>query len=91
MERTGVLVDNALTDGREELALVDHEAPLVAAARLLRDSATNLVVVCDASGTMVGVITKTDVVSRISQCTGASCTMQVAGVMTREVVASRPG
>jgi CBS domain-containing protein len=85
-----MLVENILADAGEKLALVDHEGPLVAAARLLHDSTTNLVVVCDASGTMIGVITKTDVVARISQCTGASCTTPVAVVMTRDVVACRP-
>lgn len=85
-----MLVENVLAEGGEKLALVDHEGPLVAAARLLRDNTTNVVVVCDASGTMIGVITKTDVVARISQCEGASCTIPVAVMMTRDVVACRP-
>jgi CBS domain-containing protein len=86
-----MLVRKILPEERERLAVVDQEAPLVAAARELRDAATNLVIVCDASsGGMMGVITKTDVVARISQCTGANCTMPVASVMTREVVACRP-
>jgi CBS domain-containing protein len=85
-----MLVGDILAEGGEKLALVDPEGPLVAAARLLRDGTTNLVVVCDASGTMIGVITKTDIVARISQCTGASCTTQVALVMAQDVVACRP-
>jgi len=83
-------VGKILPQERERLAVVDQGAPLVAAARELRDGATNLVIVCDTSGGMIGVITKTDVVARISQCTGASCTMPAASVMTREVVACRP-
>jgi CBS domain-containing protein len=85
-----MLVGKILPEVRERLAVVDQGAPLVAAAGHLRDAATNLVIVCDASGGMIGAITKTDVVARISQCTGASCTMPAASVMTREVVACRP-
>jgi CBS domain-containing protein len=85
-----MLVGKILPEERERLAGVDQEAPLVVAARALRDGATNLVIVCDASGGMIGVITKTDVVARISECTGASCTMPAASVMTREVIACRP-
>jgi CBS domain-containing protein len=85
-----MLVGKILSEERERLAVVDQGAPLVAAARELRGGVTNLVIVCDASGGMIGVITKTDVVARISQCTGASCTMPTASVMTREVVACRP-
>ena len=47
--------------------------------------------VCDDSGRMTGVISKTDVVGRISHCTGCSCTMAAADVMTKEVAFCRPG
>jgi CBS domain-containing protein len=60
------------------------------AARLLNGPTVNLVVVSDNAGKMAGIITKTDVVARISQCTGCSCTMAAAEVMTTEVAFCRP-
>ena len=51
----------------------------------------DLVVVCGSGGEMVGVLTKTDVVRQIRQCTGGSCVTRVDAVMTRDVVACRPG
>jgi CBS domain-containing protein len=69
---------------------VRTNALLIDAARLLSDPRHNLVVVCDDIGRMAGVITKTDIVSRISHCTGCSCTMAAAHVITREVTFCRP-
>jgi CBS domain-containing protein len=79
-----------LPAARDGLVTVRTDALLIDAAKLLNDPRHNLVVVCDDSGRMAGVITKTDVVSRISHCTGCSCTMAAAHVMTREVTFCRP-
>jgi CBS domain-containing protein len=49
------------------------------------------VVVCGSAGLLVGVITKTDVVSQISHCQGASCIAAASLVMTRDVVVCQPG
>ena len=38
---------------------------------------------------MVGVVTKTDIVSQISRCTGSGCTTRVESVMTRDVTYCR--
>ncbi|MGP1609875.1 MAG: CBS domain-containing protein [Burkholderiales bacterium] len=61
------------------------EATLIEAATLLH-TGTDLVVVCDAAGVLRGVVTKTDVVNRISQCQGAACRTTVASTMTRDVL-----
>jgi CBS domain-containing protein len=71
------------------LVTVKTDALLVDAARLLSDSQCNLVVVCSDAGNIAGVITKTDVVSRIGHCTGFSCTAAVENVMTRDVTFCR--
>lgn len=84
-------VDSLLPTARERLATIPNDALLVDAAKLLHGPQSNLVVVCDDHGTMAGVITKTDVVSRISECTGFSCTTVAALVMTRDVTFCRPG
>jgi CBS-domain-containing membrane protein len=58
---------------------------LIEAARLLRHG-TDLIMVCDAAGAVVGVVTKTDVVDQISHCQGANCTCAIASVMTRDIL-----
>lgn len=50
----------------------------------------DIVLVCDATGSLVGVVTKTDIVGRIRSCQGASCRTEVATVMTKAVVCCRP-
>lgn len=83
-------VEGILEVAQRRLATVADDALLIDAARLLNGPQFNLVVVCDDSRKAVGVITKTDVVSRISYCTGCSCSMQANQVMTTEFVFCRP-
>lgn len=60
------------------------------AARLLRETSVNLVVVCNRAGAMSGVVTRTDVVRQISHCQGSSCQMAASTVMSRQVMSCRP-
>lgn len=83
-------VEQILPAVRERLVTIETGALLIDAAKLLNRPQQNLVVVCDDNGKMAGVITKTDIVSRISYCTGCSCTMAASHVMTREVTFCRP-
>ena len=83
-------VDRLLPAARTWLAAIDSRALLIDAARLLSGPKINLVVVMDDAGRMAGIITKTDVVGEISQCTGCSCTVEAAKVMTTEVASCSP-
>jgi CBS domain-containing protein len=83
-------VKQMLPRARERLATIGANAPVVEAAALMSEPHTDLVVVCDDEGSMVGVITKTDIVKRIRQCTGAGCRDSVETIMEREVVSCRP-
>lgn len=83
-------VERILPAARERLVTIKTDALLIDAARLLNGPQVNLVVVCDEAGKVAGVITKTDVVGRISHCTGCSCTMAASHVMTEEVTFCRP-
>lgn len=85
-----MLVEKLLARAHEKLALISDAAPLIEAARLLRPG-IDIVVVCDAGGILTGVITKTDVVSQISHCHGASCKASASSMMTRDVVVCHPG
>jgi CBS domain-containing protein len=84
------VVERLLPVARQRLVVIDEQAMLTKAAMLLDGTHTNLVVACDRSRAMTGVVTKTDIVRRISQCSGSSCTVPVATVMTRDVVHCRP-
>lgn len=82
------LVSGIGTTARSRLAVVIAEASLLDVAKLLSDTQISLVVVCDADGKLVGVITNTDIVRQIGLC-GRSTTV-AAAVMTRDVATCRP-
>lgn len=75
-----------LNAGRRHLVTIDGKARLTEAARLFADPATRLLVVCDQDNRMIGVLSRTDIVSRIGRCTGGSCAEPVEAAMTRDVV-----
>lgn len=83
-------VNNILPAAQLRLVTITVDALLIDAAKMLNGSQSNLVVVCDSGGKMAGVITKTDVVSRISHCAGGGCRMAASHVMSREVTFCRP-
>jgi len=84
-----VKVETLLSTARKHLVTVRDDARLTEAAVRLGHGRANLVIVCDLDGRMAGVVSRTDIVARISVCAGHSCTEMVATVMTREVVACR--
>lgn len=85
-----MFVERLLPAARNRLVTIADDAPLIEAAKLL-GSGTDLVVVCGSAGLLAEVITKTDVVSQMSHCQGASCITAVSSVMTRDVVLCRQG
>ena len=83
-----MFVAQMLSRARERLAVIEAEAPVKDAADLMSKPHTDLVVVCD-RGDMVGVVTKTDIVSQIRRCAGFGCTARVDSIMTRDVSSCR--
>jgi CBS domain-containing protein len=84
-----MIVAGILPAARERLITIGVDAPLIAAATLLRDLDKDIVVVRDSADVLAGVITKTDIVRQISHCRGASCTAAASAVMTQAVVYCR--
>jgi CBS domain-containing protein len=85
-----MFIEKFLPTARKRMHCIASDASLLQAARLLeRDH--DMLVVCDAGGPMVGVLTKTDAVRQIGICTGASCTAPVTQAMTHEVITQTPG
>lgn len=83
-------VKRVLPAAEKRLATIRTDALLMDAARLLKESRINLVVVCDDTDKLAGVITKTDVVGRMGVCAGFSCRTAAAETMTRDVTFCRP-
>lgn len=84
-------VASILSIARERLVTVQADALLTEAAKLLCDTHRALLVVCDVKGTMVGVITKTDVVRQVARSHGTLSDARVADVMTTVVTYCRQG
>lgn len=76
-----MFVEQLLPATRKRLVIVDEHAELIEAARHLGRN-VDAVVVCNASGRMSGVVSKTDIVERISHCAGATCTTPLTAAMT---------
>ena len=85
-----MLVEAMIPTARRRLTTINANASLVDAAKLLSDTQISLVVVCNAKGSMVGVITKTDIIRQIAR--GEECVGEVlvSAIMTRDVVHCRP-
>lgn len=89
LSRTALRVGGILDAARRRLVTIRYDARLPEVAQLLAAQNANLLVVCDHSGLMAGVVTKTDIVRRIGQCHGHTCTLSGAVVMTRDVFCCR--
>lgn len=79
-------VEALLPLARKKLVTIEESATLIEVAKLLH-AGTDIVVVCGSDGVASGVITKTDVIRRISTCLGdAVCTTAVSSVMSATVI-----
>jgi CBS domain-containing protein len=85
-----MFVEALSSAAQDRLATIPENAPLIDAATKLASSRINLVVACRPDATIAGVITKTDIVRQLSQCTGSACTTAASLVMTRDVIVCRP-
>jgi CBS domain-containing protein len=85
-----IRVEKIVPVARERLVTVRDDAPLVEAAKFLDGRDINLVVVCDKSGAMVGIVTRTNVVRQMALCQGCGCTAAAGTVMTKDVTFCRP-
>ena len=79
------LVSGIQAVARSRLLTVGAEALLVDVAALLSSAQISLVVVCDAAGTAMGIITETVLVKRLGLGQANFFTTHAAEVMTREI------
>jgi CBS domain-containing protein len=84
-------VASILSVARERLVMIQADALLTEAAKLLCGTHRALLVVCDSKGTMTGVITKTDIVRQVAQCHGILSDVRIADVMITAVTYCKQG
>ncbi len=84
-----MFVEQILPQARERLTTISAAASVTDAAEVMSRLHADLVVVCDETGSMVGVITKTDIVSQIGRCGAGGCTERVDTIMARDVLSCR--
>lgn len=73
---------------RTKLSLIEESDEVIKAARLLT-SGPDILVVHDAAGILSGVVTRTDIVRRMSISHGSACRGQVSSIMSRDVMRCR--
>ena len=83
------LVSSIAAVAGSRLVTINVDGLLLDAARLLSGTQVSLIVVCNADGTMAGVITKTNIVRQIGHCHGSACTTAVVDIMTADVAFCR--
>jgi arabinose-5-phosphate isomerase len=84
-----MIVKNFLPTARKRMCCIKSDSALLQAARLL-ERAHDMLLVRDADGCLVGVLTKTDAVRQIGVCTGSNCTAPVAEAMSRDLITAAP-
>jgi len=84
-----MLVESLLPAARRRLMTITDDAPLLEAARLL-GTGIDLIVVCDRSSHVAGIVTKTDVVVKVGRSPDVAYVAPLSAVMTRDVVFCRP-
>jgi CBS-domain-containing membrane protein len=78
-------VSHLIEKARARLVCVDEDAAITDAAGFLR-AGTDIIVVCNAAGRLVGIITKTDLVEQLAKRQWSDQSRQVNSVMRRKVV-----
>jgi len=85
-----MFVEQMLQQAHRRLKTIAAAAPIKSAAMLMAEPHTDIVIVCDDHGAMVGALTKTDIVRQISRCSGNGCLASVDTIMTCDIVSCRP-
>ena len=81
-----VLVQHILEDARKRLVILGRDAPIAAAAAILVNPDTPLVVVCDSEGIAVGVVSKSDIIRAVARAHADAVKMTAGDLMTRSML-----
>jgi CBS domain-containing protein len=75
---------------RKQVTHIPPDAPVEAAARLMRDGGIGFLPVCDLDTRVVGVVTDRDIVTRLHAAGRSASEVPVSSVMSTDVVACHP-
>ena len=81
-----IQVKHILEAARKRLAVLNREASLFDAARILADRDTPLVVVCESDGTAVGVISTSHVVNALATAGADALGFNAGAIMTKPLL-----
>lgn len=86
-----MLVETVLKLKGASSAVITSEATAAEAARLLAQPHIQIILVCGADRKIIGVVTDSDILRAVAQCTGseAACCLKASDLMTRDVVTCR--
>ena len=84
-----MFIENFLPMAHKRMCCIDADSALLQAARLLGGD-HDMLLVRDAEGRLVGVVTKTDLVRQIGNCSGSNCTAPVIEAMTKAPITLAP-
>ena len=82
---SGMIVKTILAAKGGEVVSIEPTADLVAAAKLLTTRRIGVLVVVDAGGRLVGMLSERDIMRVLAESAGAALQLSVAQVMTRNV------
>jgi CBS domain-containing protein len=85
MEGRGMTLKTILAAKGGEVVSIEPTADLVAAAKLLNTYRIGVLVVIDAEGRLVGILSERDIIRVLAESAGAALQLSVAQVMTRNV------
>jgi CBS domain-containing protein len=85
-----MLVEAMMPTARQRLTTINADSSLRDASKLLADTQISLVVVCNAKGSMAGVVIESDIIRQIAEGHQSPDQVPVAEVMTRDVVHCHP-
>ena len=84
-----ILVKHILEAARKRLAVLNREASLFDAARILANRDTPLVIVCDSDGVAVGVISSNHIINVLATAGVDALSFNASAIMTKPVLSCR--
>lgn len=84
-----VLVKHILEAAQKRLAVLNQEASLFDAARILANRDTPLIVVCDSDGIAVGVISSSHIINTLATAGADALSFNAGAIMTKPMLSCR--
>ena len=84
-----ILVKHVLDDARKHLTVINQQASIFEAARILANRNTPLAIVCDNAGLLVGVISQSHLVNALATAGASALNLNAGAMMTTPLLCCR--